>query len=659
MEDAVNETEVEDFEYDGEPLATSQHLDASALTPGFAYEGFLAFLNSISDDGAGGFGAEGYIEHASELQFNFHQLQVNVPNEFVGAWTFGDTTAEESGVVVLLPNGKYVHMEDIWDGDDSANDGLEVGNYSISESGVLTVDIEVDTNGEVGLSHPNGTMMVSVEGDELLFSDNGFSVTLNRVGFDPDNPIQGAWRLCDNDDGIFTGVVVLLPNGVYFQGQLDNGEPFPSASGIERGTYTFNKTTGDLLGFPVVDTNLGLGLSDPIIGKNIVSIVGNTSARAFEGETAHFHRISNAQIKPNWRINKSRNFSLTADTESDFHDVWVALETLNPGDAESVTISGGGLGAPRELNFEDGEEWNYEKDFPDLASLNAEFPDNQTYNIVVSGGELGTRVQTLNIGGGGFPPVPYLTGTSLSDAQYIDSTSGFNFTWNNPDSSTTQLSFTSEPDENGTEYFYEIDFSGTNTGMTIPAGSLDPSISGFCYLEFARETTNTDGAGGFGVSGFSGRQSITFDFPFATRALDDGGLGDAAGTAGLAGEDALPASEPFGDSVSNLLKFAFNMDLAGFDNGSLEPGGDSGLPTFELKDDGGETTFELNFIRRVDSPITYIPQRGDSLESFAPMAGTVTVTPIAGGEFERVTIAEPCDPAVVPKCFGRVLVIIP
>ncbi|MGC6566793.1 MAG: hypothetical protein ACON38_14415 [Akkermansiaceae bacterium] len=298
----------------------------------------------------------------------------------------------------------------------------------------------------------------------------------------------------------------------------------------------------------------------------------------------------------------------TAPTEAEGWYVEIAVLTTSPGDATSATISGGGIPGTLDLEWDDGE-WLYGKDFESQAAMDSLFPSGQSYTITLSGGSLGTVSQTVALGPADYPAVPYLT--------------------------------------------------GTNTGMTIPAGSLDPSISSFCYLEFARETTNTDGAGGFGVSGFSGRQSITFDFPFATRALDDGGLGDAAGTAGLAGEDALPTSEPFGDSVSNLLKFAFNMDLAGFDNGSLEPGSDSGLPTFELKDDGGETTFELNFIRRVDSPITYIPQRGDSLESFAPMAGTVTVTSIAGGEFERVTIAEPCDPAVVPKCFGRVLVIIP
>lgn len=195
--------------------------------------------------------------------------------------------------------------------------------------------------------------------------------------------------------------------------------------------------------------------------------------------------------------------------------------------------------------------------------------------------------------------------------------------------------------------------------VTIPAGTLGAGINGFGYLEFARGSGLHFGIGGFGVEGFSGRQSITQDFTFATTGGDDGGLGDAADDAGLTGDDALPTATPFDDGVDNLLKFAFNMNLSGFDNGSLEPGGDSGLPTFELKEEEGETTFELNFVRRVGSPINYTPQRGSSLDSFVTMTGAITVEPIAGGEFERVTIAEPCDPNVVPKCFGRVKVTLP
>jgi hypothetical protein len=235
----------------------------------------------------------------------------------------------------------------------------------------------------------------------------------------------------------------------------------------------------------------------------------------------------------------------------------------------------------------------------------------------------------------------------------------FDFTWNSPSNSSTQFVLTSEPDEDGSEYFGERNTSGTSTGVTVSAGTIEEGINGFGYLEFARGATTNTGTDGFGVSGFSGRQSITFDFTFATQGGDDGGLGDAAAEAGLTGEDALPNAAPFGDGIDNLLKFVFNMDLGGRDNGILAPGGNSGLPNFSLKNEEGVATFELAFIRRVGSPLADIPQRGDSLDNFAIMTGAVTITPITGGEFERVIVSEPCDPAVIPRCLGRVLVTAP
>ena len=54
------------------------------------------------------------------------------------------------------------------------------------------------------------------------------------------------------------------------------------------------------------------------------------------------------------------------------------------------------------------------------------------------------------------------------------------------------------------------------------------------------------------------------------------------------------------------------------------------------------------------------PKRSSTLDpaSFVPMAGGVIVTDI-DDEFERVVVQEPCDPAVVPKCFGYVEVAFP
>lgn len=658
IEDHLTESEVGDFEFDGPSIPTSQELHHSLIENGQLLTGYLSFYNTTTNSGAGGFEAEGYIEHSSNLSFECHELLSASPDEIVGAWLFGDPAEQDSGLLIFQADGTYFHIEDPAPGSDGM-DGVEMGTYSLDGSGNLTVDVLFDNNGDIGLSHPTGSDVLSVDGDTLSITDAEETSILHRVDFDPAKPIVGAWRLIDNADNN-TGVLVFLDNGYYFHGEVTADDPF-GQPGIERGTYTL--VDGILNASPITDTNLELGLSDPMIGYDSLSITDNVSLRIFDGEPFYLHRISNATVFPDWRINKSRNFTQTAEntapTDANFWNAFAFLQTRNENDITKATISGGGITTPVLLDYEGDGEWTYDVDFPNESALNTDFPDGSTFTLIVSGGALGTRSQIINLGSEAYPPVPYLIGTNFTDAQSIDPDEDFSFTWNAPSNSSTQLRLTSEPEEDGTEYFSESDVSGTSTGVTIAAGTLGEGINGFGYLEFARGSTSSTGASGFGVSGFSGRQTITQDFTFATLIADDGGLGNAADDAGLTGDDALPNATPFNDGVDNLIKFAFNMDLSSFDNSSLAPGGSSGLPTFELKTSEGETSFEVNFIRRVGSPLNYIPQHSTSLDNFVPMTGAVTVTPIAGGEFERVTVSEPCDPNVTPVCFGRVKVTIP
>ncbi|MCB1129816.1 MAG: hypothetical protein KDN05_01725 [Verrucomicrobiae bacterium] len=124
-----------------------------------------------------------------------------------------------------------------------------------------------------------------------------------------------------------------------------------------------------------------------------------------------------------------------------------------------------------------------------------------------------------------------------------------------------------------------------------------------------------------------------------------------------ANADSAPDSAPFGDGVANLLKFAFNMDATGPDASTLVPiTGTSGLPTYELDPNAGEVT--LQYIRRKDSGLIYTPQKSGSLDGFEPLGGTETSEDI-DGQFERVTVVAPCDPAIEESCFWRVAVELP
>lgn len=137
---------------------------------------------------------------------------------------------------------------------------------------------------------------------------------------------------------------------------------------------------------------------------------------------------------------------------------------------------------------------------------------------------------------------------------------------------------------------------------------------------------------------------------------------DLAASAGLTGDDALPDATPFNDGVENLLKFAFNMNLAGPDSHRMTPGGNSGLPGGGLVEENGQTYWRVEYVRRKNSGLNYTPQKSSTLGegSFTTMTGAETVSEIPGDpDWERVIIDEPCDPASEDRCFSRVRVDLP
>lgn len=71
-----------------------------------------------------------------------------------------------------------------------------------------------------------------------------------------------------------------------------------------------------------------------------------------------------------------------------------------------------------------------------------------------------------------------------------------------------------------------------------------------------------------------------------------------AAASGLTGDDALPGAVPFSDGVPNLLKFAFNMNLARADVSTLAPGSNSGLPSARLDEAGEDPVWRVEFVRR-------------------------------------------------------------
>ncbi|HEY1121782.1 MAG TPA: hypothetical protein VGE67_09285 [Haloferula sp.] len=153
-----------------------------------------------------------------------------------------------------------------------------------------------------------------------------------------------------------------------------------------------------------------------------------------------------------------------------------------------------------------------------------------------------------------------------------------------------------------------------------------------------------------------------FEIPFSVSTMAAVDLYPAwAASESLTGPAAQPTATPFQDGVSNLLKYAFNLEGDRVDVRTLTPAtGIAGLPTFRLIGSGAQAVLRAEYLRRVGSGMTYSPKVSTSLApgSFVPMSGAVTVTPVSPN-WERVVMDEPRNPSITARVFGIVEVTLP
>jgi hypothetical protein len=187
--------------------------------------------------------------------------------------------------------------------------------------------------------------------------------------------------------------------------------------------------------------------------------------------------------------------------------------------------------------------------------------------------------------------------------------------------------------------------SGTTGVFTVAVNGLSPGTT----YSFKAYATNANGTSYTPVATFTTLPEV----PPQTFA-------DATAAAGLAGNDALPNSIPFNDGVENLLKYAFNLNLAAQDVTNMTAGGNAGLPAIRQVGTGAAGVLRFEFVRRIGSGLVYTPKKSTTLAAagWTDLTDTPTIVPI-NANWERVIYEEPSDPRLVPKCFGRVEVEIP
>lgn len=190
--------------------------------------------------------------------------------------------------------------------------------------------------------------------------------------------------------------------------------------------------------------------------------------------------------------------------------VGVDLDLTNVGDATSVTLSGGGIASSIALQQE-FEYWSLEMPFLSQGLMNATFPSGTTYTLTLSGGSLGTLVQSFTLGAEVYPNTPTLTGFDWSELQQMVFTAPFTIDWNTP--SLANL-LTLGIYESATGIDVVDTFLGSSTvSFPLPANALAGGTSYDGNLGFIN--SQTDPGTGFGAGGLTAHLAL-LEFPIQT-----------------------------------------------------------------------------------------------------------------------------------------------
>ncbi|MGV3661370.1 MAG: choice-of-anchor D domain-containing protein [Prosthecobacter sp.] len=194
---------------------------------------------------------------------------------------------------------------------------------------------------------------------------------------------------------------------------------------------------------------------------------------------------------------------------------------------------------------------------------------------------------------------------------------------------------------------------GFTLETALPAVSLPPSATHTFQVRL-------DAASSAQVSGnlalLNNGTDPSFEVPLIGLVVADPAYAGWATSAGLGAFNGAAGANPSHDGLSNLLKYAFNLNPSAPDLRVLSPGvGIAGLPHGAVSRSGGDAFFRLEFLRRTSGGLLYTPQKSAALSGWSPVTTPPVVTPAAPG-WERVVIEEPVGSGNGSKMFLRVQV---
>jgi hypothetical protein len=202
-----------------------------------------------------------------------------------GSWAT-TVTQSELQVITFMPDGTFILAHD----DDplaaGGTDGMERGTYLWNATtNELTYTVVVNTDGTGGLSHlrasqtPPYTFVIDPAGNSAVFQfgpNVSDQIVLTRV-IDATKVFVGAWKLVEPIADVST-VLTVFPDGTF---TLASDAISTEPAGMERGTYVYDATTGNVTFMTTVDTNGAFGVNDsptlPAVGAvqaNITAALG-------------------------------------------------------------------------------------------------------------------------------------------------------------------------------------------------------------------------------------------------------------------------------------------------------------------------------------------------------------------------------------------------
>ncbi len=105
--------------------------------------------------------------------------------------------------------------------------------------------------------------------------------------------IVGGWAYTPAGSNSASTVFTFFSNGTYYQAEGAHADP-SGTPGLERGTYTWNPSTGEFASTTIEDTNGEWGLSHPGPGATTVTVIGDTLTFITSEGTFALSRVTSA-----------------------------------------------------------------------------------------------------------------------------------------------------------------------------------------------------------------------------------------------------------------------------------------------------------------------------------------------------------------------------